>query len=403
MAFLFSIPIFYIAGMSDTRFVQERYFQFASMLLASLFFGNIWLTLFFWLNAVMYVVYGFSVGSSQVTNIFLTGLIFACSRNFFKTREVAPYFKALYLVLGLSLVYCVFQFFRIDPIGAPMSASGVPFFYGNTGQLNGLFFHTAIHSVFLAAMVPVLIFSGFWAGALLLPLIALLKCSGAILATGFTIPFIAYHKKKILFIPALALTVILGIGATYLDHKTDPKTYASRFESWHLVFRYCMINPLGWGPDSFRNTNKFKKFTFHSDENYYPLVMEKVSDDQSVIRYHSADPSKFKERYQGRVPKNLSVWVEVHNEFLQLFFEYGIFGVLLIFMFGKEFIDRFILSDKSDEVLALFGAILVIVIAGFTQFPFHLARISGIFGVLLGAYFAKTDKSYLMMRGEDDE
>ena len=162
-----------------------------------------------------------------------------------------------------------------------------------------------------------------------------------------------------------------------------------------------MTNLLGWGPDSFRNYNKNKKFLFKSDEDYNPMLMEKKDATTEILSYYSVDMTKLPDNLKGRIPKNINTWGEAHNEFLQFLFEYGLFGVLFISLFLKEMYDRFVLSNKSREVLALFGMLMVLFLASMTQFPFHVARISGILGILLGAYFSFTDKQYAIIKGED--
>lgn len=45
--------------------------------------------------------------------------------------------------------------------------------------------------------------------------------------------------------------------------------------------------------------------------------------------------------------------------------------------------------------MMLTGILIVLAASSITQFPFHLARITGIFGLILGAYFSITDENYL--------
>ena len=374
------------------------------MVLSSLFFGNIWLSLFFCLNMALFVIYGAETGASQVTNVFMTGLTFACARNFFKDRPFSPFIKPLIIITVLSLFYTVTQLLRIEIIGVPVSAAGVPMAGGNV-QPNGLFYLPAFHAIFLSMMIPAIVFlvSGWkrWLGLLLIVPIFIMRCSGAYLAVAFIIPFIIYHTKRKLFIPCLILMTIVGGAFTFIDHKIDPLTYKSRLVSWHMMLRYTMLNPLGWGPDSFRNYNKYKNFLFKSDEDYNPMIMKKVDKDTEVLSYYSIDQLQLPENLKGRIPKGINTWQEAHSELIQFSFEYGILGVLLIFLFLKEAYDRFMVSDKKREVLAIFGMLLVLLISSVTQFPFHVARTAGILGVLLGAFWAFTDKSYNLAKGDE--
>ena len=402
VAFLFLVPIYYnpYTG-GDARESQEKFFQGMAMVVASLFFGNIWYTCFFLLNMVMFVIYGASTGGSQVLNIFMTGLLFACSRNFFKERDFKPYLKALYAVLALTLFYSVFQFFRAELLGFPLSASG-QVMTGMHNSINGMFYHTIFHSMFMAIMLPALVLAGWWVGWLLIIPIGLLKCSGAILATAFIVPFIVFFKKRKLFIPTIIIMGILGGGFTIYDRMVDPKTYGSRIYSWHMMARYTFMNPLGWGPDSFRNLNRFKKFTFKSDEEYNPMVSIKKDADTEILRYYTIDPRELPEKFKGKMPKNVSSWTEAHNEFIEFPFQYGIFGIIFMGLFIMEILKRFMVADKTDEVLILFAILCVYALSSTTQFPLHVARLGGLIGVILGAFFARTDRSYNLVRGEDE-
>ena len=398
-AFLFLVPIFMFSGAGETREVQEKFFQGSAMIFASLFFGNIWYTCFFLLNMVLFVVYGAQTGASQVLNVFVTGLMFACSRNFFKDRELKHYLKPLFLLTVLTLLYSIFQIFRADPLGFPQSASG-EMMTGMSNQINGLFFHTIFHSMFLAIVFPALILSGIWAGWLLLIPIMFLKCSGAILATAFVVPFITYFKRPKAFVPLLIIMGLLAGGFTIYDRVTDKKTYDARFASWHMMIRYTLLNPLGWGPDSFRNLNKYKKFTFKSDEEYNPMVLVRQDSTTEILKYYSIDPREMPEKFKNKIPQNVSSWTEAHNEFIEFTFQYGIFGLIFMGLFLRELFTRFMVSDKNNEVLILFSMLMVFALSSTTQFPLHVARLGGLIGIILGAFWAKTDKSYQLARGE---
>lgn len=404
LTFLFTVPIFFIAGMSDARIFQERYFQAASMALVALFFGNIWLTLFMWLNLALFAYHGAQVGSSQVLSVFLTGILFACSRQFFLKHSIRQFTKPLYLVAALSLIFMLAQAFGVDPINSPTSHKGEILKHSSLYLKTGLFYTASINSIFLTIIGALLIFLNSWLGFLLILPTLDARCSAAMLAWGFLIPFWIYWKARRFFIPAIIIGV-LGFGfITYKDFSSDKLTYKSRFENWHLMLKSCLIYPIGYGPDSFRNTHKHKNFMFRSDKDYLPIIEIIQSKDTSIMRYHSSSESKWEERFKGKIPdiNNINTWGEAHNEYLELLFQYGILGVILFVCFLREIRLRFILSDKSPEVLALFSVLCVYFLTSTTQFPFHLARLSGIFGVFLGAYWAVTDKSYYTFKGEDN-
>jgi len=181
---------------------------------------------------------------------------------------------------------------------------------------------------------------------------------------------------------------------SFKDFSGDKLTYASRFESWHMILKKSSHNLLGWGPDSFRNYSKDKNFIFLTDKEYNPIFSEKPNETTEIMRYHSADAGKWEARFKGKIPTGINKWTEAHNDYLQGLFEYGIGFIILLFFFFKEVYLRFHRSDKSPEILALFACLCVYALVATTQFPFHLARLSAPFGIILGAYFALTNTFY---------
>ena len=395
-AFLATVPLFYIMGL-DLRIVQEQYFQTACMALGALFFGNIWLTLFLWLNLILFAVHGADVGSSQVLSIFLTGILFACSRSFFSTRDFSKYSKAISWLAVLSILFMIMQVFGVDPISVKQNSYGIVEPNQTVNELNGIMHLPAFNGMFLTIAASLIVFYS-WIGLLLVVPVIFTKCSAAILAFSLLIIFYAYHKARKLIIPFILLASVLFVGYLSYDKKHDSLTFMSRFENWHLMIRKTLEMPLGYGPDSFSKFHKHKNFLFSSDEDYNPILRVKISENEQKLLYYSADMGKKIQRFKGRIPKLLPSWTEAHNEYIELFFQYGIFGVLIFLGFSKEIYDRFVLSDKDKTILSLLACLLVYSALSVTQFPFHLARISGIIGIILGAYWAVTDKSYTIIK-----
>lgn len=394
-AFIFFVPVFYIIDSPENRADQEKFFQVAAMGLGSLFFGNIWITLFVWLNLVLHAVGGWTVGGTQVLSVFLFGVLFASSRNFFRDKEVLKYLGPLKLIALLSLVAMVMQLFGVDLISVGQSSDGKTLFDQTYNRPTGLMRLDAINGIFFGMIAALFFFTTPLIGLLCAIPVFNSHSSAAFMAYAALLLFWGYYKlKKRLFLILLAVASVGFVAGTYLDYKDDPLTYKSRFESWHLYTRTALSRPIGFGPDSFRKENNVKNFTFQSDEDYNPGVLFTDGPETKRFVYYSANLGNRIERFRGRIPKHFCHWQEAHNDYIQFFFEYGILGLILLFFFFKEIKDRFVLSEKTSELMALSGMILVLAVCSITQFPFHLARITGIFGIIVGAFWAVTDKSY---------
>lgn len=400
--FVFFVPVFFIVNRLDLRVEQEKFYQVMCMVFTSLFVGNIWITLFILWNILLYVYGGYSVGSMQIVNCFLFGITFASARNLFSNKSLSLIWGPLKLLTAITIFYMIFQVFGIGPLDVYLDSKGVMQENSTCNQLSGLMHLPAINGTFLALVAPIFLFTTPIIG--LLMAIPILTChsSGAILAYFALVVFWAWKKspKKIFAIFAV-ISAIAFSAATYMDFKDDKLTYKSRFENWHLVLKLAWVNPIGYGPDSFRNYNKIKNFVFFSDEDYNPGVVFAPARDGELarFRYYSPDNGKWLERFGGRVPKHFSGWNEAHNEYLELWFQYGLIGLLLMFLFVREVRERYVLSDKSRDVLIITGMFIVLAVSSITQFPFHLARIVGILGIVCGAFWALTDKNYNQYKG----
>ena len=423
--FIVSMPIFYVP-MADPRFVQEKYFQAATMVLAALFFGNIWITLFIWLNIFLWVQNGVGTGASQVFSCFLFGLLFSCARTYFRMESIKRLTTPMVIVAILSILFMIPQLFGVDPFTTVIRSSGQWRLNETFNRPVGLFKLECLNGIYLSMTAAILFFTSPLLAIFLAIPIAMSKSSAAFLAYASLFIFWANHTiKHLVYGPyptlqliswkrrlphfriiwkrwtlpvfwIVAMTVVFGATyGAYRDYKTDPLTFRSRFENWHLVIRSMGDRPFGYGPDSFRNMNKHKRFMFFSDEDYNPGIASDAGDGKLSYRYYPADNGKWEERFKGREPKWFSIWNEAHNEYIQYVFEYGYLGMILLFFFAKECYDRYKLSNRSKETMMLTGILIVLAASSITQFPFHLARITGIFGLILGAYFSITDENYL--------
>lgn len=396
---LLLVPICYTSG--DIRKFQETTMVVAGMAYASLFFGSIWITLFFLLNIGLFIWNGCAVGSGQVVNIFIACILFTASRSFFQKRSMDILVNSFKILVLLNLSWMILQLCRIDPLFLRQDSLGVIQWGQPFMMPSGFFNYQAAIGMFFSLAMPF-----FFSFSTILPLLLLIPIclasssacylSGAVMAIyGIFYIRLFTFKRKIIYWLLFICIAFAGIFGIYRDFSIDKLTGNSRFENWHLYVKMSLNHPLfGHGPDSFRNTTIHKNYTFASDEDYNPLIMESMPDGNFLAKYYSADEGKRIDRFKGRVPKSFAEWREAHNEYIQVFFEYGLLGLILIGFFLYEIFRRFRLSTDSKEVRVLFGAILCYLAFSTTQFPFHLARIVIFLPIILGAFFAYTDKDW---------
>ena len=406
-AFLILVPLCY-TGADDLRIFQMVVFVLASMCYASLYFGNVWLTLFFLYNTALYCWSGGEYAKPELVNIFMGSVLFASSRWLFsRTQNIKVITNSLKIVCLVTISFMILQVFSIDPLHLAKTSDGSTGWGESFNLPVGMFALAAANGAFLALCIPFFIAESWILGLALLIPIFYSRSAGCYLSTAvvlfYAIFFIrmVYFKWKIVYW-LLALAVIFGgILFVYKDYSGDKLTGKSRFENWHLFFKAGLASPVfGYGPASFGNLNEKKNFFFKADEDYNPALLE-VNKDLQIFKYHSADEGKRKSRFDGRIPKSIGHWNEAHNEYLQLFVERGILGCLIILALFYEVWRRFRISMESKEVRILFGAILVYAVVSITQFPFHLARNALFLPVILGAFFAFTDRDFqTFIKGE---
>jgi hypothetical protein len=88
--------------------------------------------------------------------------------------------------------------------------------------------------------------------------------------------------------------------------------------------------------------------------------------------------------------KELKYWSWLHNDFLQLFFECGVFAIIGLYFYFKRIagsIKNRLEYDKAFQVLIT--AFMSLCVIAFFHFPFHAGRLAGIAVFILAALEAK--------------
>lgn len=368
--------------------------------LVAIFIGNIWLSLFLIWNVFLFIYNGNVVGSSQLINVLIGCLLFMVSRSFFTDNKFEKFQKYILVILGITLVWTVLQHFGLDPIYGAVSSGGVPFSTPLTDPV-GVFGIKMSHGIFMAICLPILASYSVWLALPLLYPIILMQSSGVVLAVAVIIPFYLFFiNRRWFWVSLFFLSLGFGLFA-YHDAGTDNKTFVSRFPMWHAVLKYSLQNPIGYGPDSFRNMNAHKDFVFMSDSSYNTAIGHQLKDGM-LLQFYSPthDVAKVKAiqdniLQHGMPGGEVNFWDNPHCEYLHLLFEYGIPGILILFGLLREMVIRFAKSAKPRVLIVITSCLLVYAVSSLTQFPLSLARIAYLFPIFLGAFYAETDRKPL--------
>lgn len=399
-AFILLCPVVYDMNGGSLREFQEGFYQVMGMALIATFIGNIWITLFIILNLATFLYHGGDVGQSNVMNVFIGGLIFLVSRKYWKVNNTEPMMKCLVAIGVVSVIWMGFQFIKIDPLFIGQDAGGNKIFDLPFNNPVGLFGIKMANGIFLSLIVPIVASFNILVAPLLLIPLFFAQSSVVALSLFGSMSFYLYHLHRKLFLPFILLGLV-GLSAfCVLDERTDGQTFSSRFPVWHSAIKYGLHNPIGYGPDSYRNLNKHKNFVFKSDEKYNHGLEFYMPDGSVAFQYYSMfnDKAEIETKTKNKLDsgfnaKDLSMWDNPHNEYIQMFFEYGFAGLFLLIGLMHEMWYRFKFypGRKDKELIVLSSCLIVYFISGLTQFPLHMARLGFAFPVLLGAWYSRTD------------
>lgn len=390
-------PIVFYQGEVDSRTFQNMFFNYTAVGAIAVFCGNFWLGMFLLYNIFSFIWAGADTGSMQLGNITFGVSLFMLSRVFFRKNSFLPYTKYLVWVALASIIFMILQMLRIDPIHVGQNSAGV-IMHRPFSDPVGLFKIKECSGTFLSFVVPILTYSNPVLGALLMFPILTSHSSSVALASLVVLAISVYYFHRHLFKWFLLALFIGTIGYFVYDFNKDPYTFKSRFPVWHSTAKFGLSNPLGFGPDSYRNHNRIKNFMFVGDANGNHWIERQIDKDKRQLTYYSMtndrveSERKAQELVENGLPNGeYNLWDNPHNGFLQMLFQYGYIGVFLLFGLMREIWFRWRFCIKNGENVILFCGLLVFAITSITHFPLELARTACIFPVFLGAFYAKTD------------
>ena len=393
--FIFLVPTFYVFG-RELRSAQADFFQVMIISLIAVMHVN----KFFGLFLGYCLAQSFLLPTSDLQTTYITNLTFAAVAYHFIVKytfveDFKKYFTAFYLLLGLNLVWCVFQIFQVDPLFSMLNADKQKIFT----EFSGLFALPAFLGNFAAAILPL----GFTLSWTLFPLVLVAiyfsKSTFSILAAFIAALFFFWFYKRIVF---WAIVLFGGLFMLVYILKYDAPTgqFSRRLKVWSVVTKIALQKQfLGRGLASYKeniwgeatpshniivmpnnSARLIKPFLINEamakGKNELAQKLSQISDDsfnlgtvQPIIQSYDID---------------FMDWKNAHNEFLEIFYETGFFGLLFIFGYIYDIFKRFFTyGQKHLPSLVMVSSFLAILVVTAGHFPFHLARLSAPFLVLM--------------------
>lgn len=387
MVLLFITPIYtdstHFFGFQSLRMYQQQFFQIGvTALFAISFLENLWLSLFLLWSLFSYAYYGYpDMAAGYVMNIFWGCLLYQLIYKLINRENAEVVFKIILGLVVFNLVVMVLQYAHYDPLYTNYTDKTTNI------DLVGAFGIKAHCGMFLALALPlVAYFSAVVAPILFIPIAfseSSVAVAGAILAFSTFLWFTNAMNKKLL---ALLIAIMLIGGIAYVKHDTKANMFTDRFKLWQVVTRDGTQHSLiGWGLDSFCHVGIVKPFMYFKDyDNNNTIKMT-----YQPITNQWTPPAGYK------LPKNLdgtyrlSPWEHPHNEFVSIFYEFGIVGIIIFVLLCIDILKRFDGSRLATSILCSFIALGVFCTG---QYPFHIVRISYIYIALLAIYYKATTK-----------
>ena len=136
---------------------------------------------------------------------------------------------------------------------------------------------------------------------------------------------------------------------------------------WHMALMDAKQRPMtGWGLDSYRNYTKQKPYIYIKDPHM------DISEDKKSRRLTAG------------------FWDNPHSLLISLFFEWGIFGIIILGGYIRFCAIRFMRAIKDPNTLALTTVGLMVLIVSLGHFPMFLSRFCVIIIPLAAMYEIQT-------------
>lgn len=285
---------------------------------------------------------------SQILNVFLGLVFYKTIIEYFDFKFLRTIAMTFFWILFANLVFCFLQYFNIDPIHKEISGTivGFPQKVGLVRLSEHLGTLCAITAPLTAIISPVLL-------VVVLPLIYYSHTSAAVVSLIVALSFLIYRRLGFKWLLGFLLLTV-SVGAFYiLKYDMPGGSFGYRFTVWLMGLRQVMGTSLfmglgigswyQWGPQTRQLTNDI------------PLT-----------------------------------WLWAHNEYLQVLFELGVAGFVMVMVYIKNRFKDFEKAAGNFELDCLFATFISLCLISILHFPFHLGRFAALSVFVMASLHAKT-------------
>jgi len=307
----------------------------------------------------------------QVMFSFLS--IYAISKFTKKQRKVILW--AIVVAAGIQCFWVILQYFNLDPIFSytkDMTLDDTVGFVGSHNQI-GVFF-AVVSPVVMGVcpwLIPFVIF-GLWCSTTTSTWIAFLIANGYLL---YSMPCKINKRLRRSLLGVIVL--IMAVCSLIFFSKFENLSYVAVKERIDLV----------------KNTIR--------DVNDGEIVLDFVKYKKSIKcnpmlgyglgNFKRFSPmSQYEFLYQSR--QNTHVYAHAHNDYAEAYFDLGIIGWLLILLIIIDLFYKFIIFDKSKELIIYFSCIVAQMVSALGVFTIHTAVSGMLLIISLGLFYGEWRK-----------
>ena len=351
--FLILLPTFYVVGM-DIRHAQMNFFQISIIILLGLIHVNKYIGWFLLWVGFQFLFFDVPNKSYILQNIFFGALLY----HLIVKYDVTPkkYLWAIMWLLVFNAFWVGRQLLQSDPIFHPVDLQ----FQTTFSDVGGFFSLPAFMGSYASAAAPLLFATSLWLTPVVLVSLFLSKSSFSILAAIIAVLFILWFRKRLFFWIIGAILIISSL--VYVIKKDLPTgQFQRRFNVWKLIEKEAWKKQfLGHGVGTYGD-----KYVFVETSPSLKNAMVKNNQELARFLIDDAISQKKEEVVNVLMTANLKefeskelkvklnrqgfdfhIWGQAHNEFLQMFFEYGLIGLSFIILFIVDLFKRFCVQNK---------------------------------------------------------